>query len=412
MTAQVEQRTRFRYLELIVLMGVLQAFAPLSIDMYLPAMPLLEKVFNATTAQVQITLVTFLLGYALGQSLYGPVTDRFGRKPPLYFSLTLFVASSAACALATSVSVLSFFRLLQAVAACGGAVVSRAMVRDLFPPVELRRIFSMLVLVLGVSPLISPFIGGYLLVWFGWKSIFFTQASLGALTLGAMHLRLGESLAPENAQPLDLTHIVSSYGHLLRDRTFLGASLVCGFSSAGMFAYIASAPFVFINIYKLPPQQFGWLFGFIAAGLITASQVNGRMSHKIALWKVLRTANIVQLISGFAVLATASTGFGGMIGIFAPVFTYMCATGFVFPNGNAIAMMRHGNIAGTASALLGTNQFVVAAATTIVLGWIDNSSAMPMAIVIAGCGVAATLLNFWTLGERLEVAPPVLATHS
>jgi MFS transporter, DHA1 family, multidrug resistance protein len=406
-------RTRFRYFELIVLMGVLQAFAPLSIDMYLPSMPLLEKVFHATTAQVQITLVTFLLGFALGQAVYGPITDRFGRKPPLYVSLTLFVASSAACALCKSVNALAFFRLLQAIGACGGAVVSRAMVRDLFPPIELRKIFSMLVLVLGVSPLISPFIGGYLLVWFGWKSIFFTQASLGVLMLIAMHFRLSESLAPENVRPLHMDHVTATYTHLLRDRTFLGASLVCGFSSAGMFAYIASAPFVFINIYKLPPQQFGWLFGIIAAGLIGASQVNGRMSHNIPLWKVLRVANIVQLVSGFAVLATAAAGIGGMIGIFAPVFVYMCATGFVFPNGSAIAMMRHGNMAGTASALLGTNQFVIAAVTTIVLGFIDNSSAMPMAIVIAGCGVAATVLNFLTLGSRLDVAPPVLAeTHS
>src|SRR5580658_258467 len=224
----LQQRTRFRYFELIVLMGALQAFAPLSIDMYLPSMPLLEKVFNATTAQVQITLVTFLLGFALGQSLYGPVTDRFGRKPPLYVSLALFVISSAACALSRSVNALAVFRLLQAIGACGGAVVSRAMVRDLFPPIDLRRIFSMLVLVLGVSPLIAPFIGGYLLVWFGWQSIFLTQALLGAATLLAMHFRLAESLAPENARPLRMDHVIGTYLHLLRDRTFLGASLVCG----------------------------------------------------------------------------------------------------------------------------------------------------------------------------------------
>src|ERR1700733_7942617 len=319
-----QHRTRFRYFELIVLMGVLQAFAPLSIDMYLPSMPLLEKVFHASAAQVQITLVTFLLGYAFGQSLYGPVTDRFGRKPPLYCSLAVFVVSSTACALTTSVNVLSAFRFLQAIGACGGAVVPRAMVRDLFPPVELRRIFSMLMLVLGVSPLIAPFIGGYLLVWFGWKSIFLTQASLGALTLVAMHFRLAESLAPDQARPLHMGHVISRYKYLLQDRTFLGASLVCGFSSAGMFAYIASAPFVFINIYKLPPQQFGWLFGLIAAGLIGASQGNGAVSQKIALWKVLRVANLVQLALCRAVLATAATGFGGMAGIFAPVFVYMC----------------------------------------------------------------------------------------
>ena len=389
-------------------MGVLQSFAPLSIDMYLPAMPLLEKVFNATTAQVQITLVTFLLGYAFGQSLYGPVTDHFGRKPPLYCSLAVFVVSSTACALTTSVNVLSAFRFLQAIAACGGAVVSRAMVRDLFPPVELRRIFSMLMLVLGVSPMIAPFLGGYLLVWFGWRSIFLTQAVLGALTLLAMHFRLAESLSPEHASPLEMDRIVSSYRYLLQDRTFVGASLVCGFTSAGMFAYIASAPFVFINFFKLPPQQFGWLFGVIAAGLIAASQVNAHMPRRIPLWKVLRVANLVQLGSGAVLLLTAATGFGGMVGIFTPVFVYMCAAGFVFPNGNAIAMMRHGNMAGTASALLGTNQFTIAAIATIALGVIDNSSAMPMAIVIAGCGAAATLLNFLTLGAKLEVGPAAM----
>jgi DHA1 family bicyclomycin/chloramphenicol resistance-like MFS transporter len=410
--AHPQQRTRFRYFELIVLMGVLQAFAPLSIDMYLPSMPLLEKVFSATAAEVQLTLVTFLLGFALGQSLYGPVTDRFGRKPPLYFSLALFVGSSVACALTTSVHALMVFRLFQAIGACGGAVVSRAMVRDLFPPHDLRRIFSMLVLVLGVSPLIAPFIGGYLLVWFGWKSIFLMQASLGAITLLAVHFRLSESLDPEHARPLHMNHVIASYRVLLRDRAFLGASLVCGFSSAGMFAYIASAPFVFINIFKLPPQEFGWLFGIIAAGLIASSQVNGRMPHRIPIWQVLRVANLVQLASGLLVLVTASTGFGGLPGIFAPVFIYMCATGFVFPNGNAIAMMRHGNMAGTASALLGTNQFAIAAITTIVLGVIDNSSAMPMAIVIAGCGAAATLLNFLTLGAKLEIGPVALASST
>ncbi len=389
-------------------MGVLQAFAPLSIDMYLPSMPLLEKVFHATTAEVQTTLVTFLLGYALGQSLYGPIADRFGRKPPLYWSLALFITSSAACALTKSIHVLSAFRFLQAVAACGGAVVSRAMVRDLFPPHDLRRIFSMLVLVLGVSPLVAPFIGGYLLVWFGWKSIFLTQASLGALTLLTMHFRLDESLPPEHQRPLDMANIIASYKHLLKDRTFLGASLVCGFSSAGMFAYIASAPFVFINIFKMPPQQFGWLFGAIAAGMIISSQINGSMPRHVPIWRVLRLSNLVQFASGVLVLAAASTGAGGMIGIFAPVFAYMCAAGFVFPNGNTIAMMRHGNMAGMASALLGVNQFTIAAATTIVLGYIDNASAMPMAIVIAGCGLAATLLNFATLGSKLETMPAAM----
>ena len=389
--------TGLRHFELIVLMGSLQALAPLSIDMYLPSMPLLEGVFHATTAEVQATLITFFLGYALGQSLYGPITDRFGRKPPLYFSLLLFLVSSALCAVAPSVYLLAVFRMFQALGACGGAVMSRAMVRDLFPPDELRRIFSMLVLVIGVSPLVAPLIGGYLLLWFGWRSIFWLHTLLAAAAILGVYFRIEESMSPSEARPLNMSLIVSTYRQLLRDRTFLGSSLVCGFSSSGMFAYIASAPFVFINLYKVSPQHFGWLFGAIALGLITASQVNGRMSYRVPLPKVLRNANLVQLASGILLLTAALTGFGGPAAIFLPVFIYMCAAGFVFPNGTAMAMSRHGKIAGTASALLGTNQFFIAAVSTTILALIETSSARPMAIVIAGCGIAATLLNFLTL---------------
>jgi DHA1 family bicyclomycin/chloramphenicol resistance-like MFS transporter len=220
-----------------------------------------------------------------------------------------------------------------------------------------------------------------------------------------IHFRLPESLSPDDVRPLHASHILSSYQRLFRDRTFLGASLVSGFSSAGMFAYIASAPFVFINIYKVPTQQFGWLFGAIAAGVITASQVNGRMLHGVPLWRVLRIANLVQLGAGILLLAAAITGIGGLLGVFIPIFIYVSSAGFVFPNGSAIAMMRHGKIAGMASALLGTNQFTLAAIATIVLGTMEITTVLPMAIVIAGCGAAATLLNFLTLGSRLEKMP-------
>jgi len=404
MAQRVAPVTYFRYLELLVLLGMLQAFAPLSIDMYLPAMPVMEKVFHTTTGAVQLTMVTFLIGFALGQSLYGPITDRFGRKPPLYASLLVFIASSLACAMAPSIRVMAVFRLLQAVGACGGSVMSRAMVRDLFPPEDMRKIFSMLILVLGVSPVVAPLIGSYLLVWFGWNAAFFAQATIGTACMVGMHFRLPESLAHDDKRPLRFDVITSAYTQLLRDRTFLGASVVCGFSSAGLFAYITSAPFVFINVYKIPTERFGWLFGAVAAGMIVASQINGRLPHRIPIWRVLRIANLVQLAAGILLLAAVLTGVGGLAGVFAGVFVYVSAQGFVFPNGSAIAMMRHGKIAGTASALLGTNQFLIAAITTTFLGFVDNP-VVPMAVVIAGCAVASTVLNFLTLGARLETAP-------
>lgn len=393
----------FRHFELLVLLGALQAFAPLSIDMYLPAMPVMERVFHTTTAAVQLTMVTFLVGYALGQSLYGPVTDRFGRKPPLYASLLLFVLSSLGCAFSPSIPIMSAFRLLQAVGACGGAVMSRAMVRDLFPAHELRRIFSMLVLVLGVSPVVAPLIGSYLLIWFGWNAAYYTQALIGVACIAGMHFRLPESLAHDARRPLHWESIRSAYVRLFQDRTFLGASAVCGFGSAGTFAYITSAPFVFISLYKVPTEQFGWLFGAVALGMVVASQINGRMSHRVPVWRVLRGANIVQLAAGLFLLGTVLTGVGGLPGVFAGVFFYVSAQGFVFPNGSAIAMMRHAPIAGTASALLGTNQFLIAAVCTIFLGFIDNP-AVPMAIVIAVSAIGANIFNYLTLGAKLEIA--------
>jgi len=386
-----------RRLEIIIILGALNAFAPLSIDMYLPSLPLLERLFGATTAEVQRTLAAFLLGFALGQLLYGPLADRFGRKPPLYCSLTLFVAASLACGSTNSVGWLTLFRLLQALGACGGQVMARAMVRDLFLPAETRRVFSMLMLVNGVAPVAAPLLGGYLLLWFGWRSIFWALALLGLACLAGIHLRLPETLHRDAAQPLHAGRIFASYAQLARDRTFMGASLVCGTASAGLFGYIASAPFVFIKLYGVSPQRFGWLFGFIAVGIIGASQINGRLLHGVPVVRVLRIANVIQFLAAGALLAVvlaAARGFGGsLLAIYLPLYIYVACVGFVFPSGAALAMAGHGRIAGFASALLGTVQFSIAAVSTILLGTIESSSAMPMAIVIAACGAGSVLVN-------------------
>lgn len=392
---------RWRYIELLVLLGLLQAMAPVSIDMYLPALPQLEEVFHATPSAVESTMVTFLIGFALGQLLYGPITDRFGRKPPLYFSLALFALSSVACAFAPSIAAMSAMRFVQAIGACGGSVVSRAMVRDLFPPADLRRVFSMLILVLGVSPILAPLLGSYLLIWFGWRASFLAQAAIGTLLFLGMHFRLRESMPREARRPLQLTTIKSSYARLFHDRTFMAASTVCGFSSAGAFAYIASAPFVFISLYKVPTERFGWLFGSVAMGMVAASQINGRMPHRIPLWRVLRIANGVQLAAALLLVASVFTGIGGLPLVYFGIFVYIAAQGFVFPNGSAIAMMRHGEIAGTASALLGTNQFFIAAIATSFLGFLENP-AIPMTLVILACSLISIALNYAMLGPRMD----------
>jgi len=396
--------TRWHRLELLVLLGLLQALAPVSIDLYLPAMPEMERVFGVDAAAIQVTMVTFLAGFAVGQLLYGPLTDRFGRKPPLYFCLGLFAVSSAACAIAPSVGMIAFLRLFQALGACGGSVISRAIVRDLFPPEQLRRVFSMLILVLGVSPILAPLFGSYLLLRFGWKAAFVTQGIVGLALLAGIHFRLRESLSFGEQRALSWDSVASGYMRLLRDRTFLGASFVCGFGAAGAFAYISSAPFVFMSLYHVPTAEFGWLFGSIAAGMVAASQINGRMSHHIPLWKVLRVANLTQLVAAAWLMVSVLEGIGGLAGVYFGVFVYVAAQGFVFPNGSAIAMMRHADIAGTASALLGTNQFLIASVSTALLGFMSDP-AIPMAVVILGCALASNLLNYLTLGTKLETAP-------
>ena len=243
---------------IIPLLACLHCFAALTTDMYLPALPLLERVFSATTADVQRTLTAFFLGFSFGQTLWGPITDRFGRRPPLYFSIGMFFLASVGCALTTSIGVMSILRVFQAVGACGGAVIARAMIRDMFAPEETRRAFSTLIGMNAVAPAVAPLIGGVLLTWLGWQSIFWTLALIALAGLAITHFILPESLPKSAQQPLDLRHILSSYWSLLCDRTFLGSSLAAGLASAGMFAYIAGSPFVFMQLKGVSARDFGW----------------------------------------------------------------------------------------------------------------------------------------------------------
>jgi len=378
------------------LLAALHAFAPLTTDMYLPALPTLERVFHASTADVQRTLSAFFLGFSCGQSLWGPITDRYGRRAPLYFSLVTFFLTSAGCALAPTIEVLIVMRLLQAISACGGAVIARAMVRDLFPPEETRRAFSTLIMLNATAPAIGPLIGGVMLAWLGWASIFWALALASAAALLLMHFLLPESLPPGARQPLNLGHVFSTYGMLLRDRTFLGASLATGLASAGMFVYITGSPFVFIEIYKITPQQFALLFGVNALGIIAVSNLNARVLHRYPAARILKAANLIQCASGLALVLAAVTRAGVLL-TWLPLFTYVSCIGLTFPNGSALSMAKHARMAGMASALLGTNQFALAAIATAILGVIPSVTPVPMAVMIAICGCLAVTINFVAL---------------
>ncbi len=385
-------------IELMVILGSLCAFAPLATDMYLPSLPMLEKVFNAQTSDLQFTITTFFLGFAVGQALYGPIADRYGRKPVLYLGTSFFVATSVGCALSPSAQVMASLRFIQAVGACAGGVIARAMVRDLFPTSQTLRVYATLTLVSGIAPMVGPLIGGYMLAWFGWRAVFWFLAAYGTASMVAVHFRLRESYTSNTKNSFNLKGILGIYGGLMRDREFLGHSLAGGISLGGLFAYLTGSPFVFINLHHVTPQHFGWFFGLNAFGLMIASQTNGHLLQGFNPRKVLRNATLVQFSAGMVLLVVALTGIGGLTGIALSLVSYLFCGGFIMPNATALAMEPQGHIAGTASALMGTLQFTTASLCTLLVGFFDNGTALPMASVIALCGTLGILLNCTFLG--------------
>ncbi|GIL40051.1 Bcr/CflA family multidrug efflux MFS transporter [Roseiterribacter gracilis] len=378
-------------LSLLLTLGALTAAAPLSVDMYLPSLPTLTQVFGVDAARAQLTLASFFIGFAGGQSIYGPLADRFGRKRPLMAGLLLFALASVGCALAPTIGVLIALRLVQAIGACAGGVISRAMVRDLFPPAEAANLFSSLMLVMGVAPLLAPLLGGWLLDLFGWASIFWLLAILGGAACIATFALLPETHQPDPSRPFALGSALRVYARLLSDRYFLAYALAGGLSMAGMFAYIAGVPFVLIDIYHVPPQQFGLFFAVNVIALIGAAQFNRLALKRLSQQQVIRRALFVQLLAGLTLFALGSTGTFGLYGIVVPLFVFAGSIGFVTPNSTTMAMAPYGRDAGSASALLGTIQFTLAAIMASTVGALEDHTARPMTIVIASCSIAGVI---------------------
>ncbi|MGQ0677482.1 MAG: Bcr/CflA family multidrug efflux MFS transporter [Rhodospirillales bacterium] len=393
------QPARWLRIERIVILGAMISMAPMGIDMYLPSLPELERAFAAAAGQVQLTLSTFFLGFALGQAVYGPISDRFGRRPPLFAGLALFAAASVACAYAPTIEALTGLRFLQAIGACAGMVIARAMVRDLFDVRDAARVFSALMLVVGLAPILAPLLGGYLLLWFGWRAIFLSLAAFGVAVIALAWLRLGETRKPGPAGSLKAGAVAAVYLDLLKSRRFMGYALSGGVTISGMFAYIAGSPFVFIELYGVPAQQFGWLFGANALGLVLAAQVNGRLMRSADPHRVLAAMLLVEAGAGLALLAAALTGIGGLVGVWLPLLVFVSGLGLVMPNATALAMAPHGEHAGAASALLGVMQFGLASLAATALGAIQADSAVPMALVVAGAGALGLAVNRALVGN-------------
>jgi MFS transporter, DHA1 family, multidrug resistance protein len=388
MTAAAADGHYYRH-RLAVILGALTAIGPLAIDMYLPALPQIARELGVSTAAVQRSLPSYFIGISFGQVLYGPLSDRFGRKPALYVGLAIFVSASFGCAFTTSVTQLVVFRFLQALGGCAPLVVPRAVVRDYFDGRESVRMLSMLILVMGIAPIVAPFVGGQLLVHFGWRSVFLVLAGYGLTLFVLVAWLLPESLRPELQRRQSVTAIATTYLRFLRDRDYLGWVLSGGLVFSGLLAYISGSSFVFIELFHVSPERFGLYFGANAIGLMIASQVNRHLASRVQPEVIVRTVLPIAVIAGVTLLVDAYTGFGGFPGILVPLFCFVSCHGFMAPNTTALAMSPYGAVAGSASALMGTLQFVLGAAAGGLVSAFGNGTAVPFAVVIAGCAVAA-----------------------
>jgi len=377
---------------MIVILGLLSAIGPFSIDMYLPGFPAIAADLHTTVARVALSLSSFFIGISLGQLLYGPLLDRYGRKKPLYIGLSVYVLSSVGCALCTSVDALIALRFVQAIGGCAGMVASRAMVRDIFPVDENAKIFSMLMLVIGVSPIIAPTLGGYVTAAFGWHYIFIILTILAALILAAVHFALPESRKPDHSISLLPAPIIKSFITVFKEPQFYTYAFTGAISAAGLYAYISGSPHVFMELYKVTEKQYGWIFAGIALGLITCSQLNSILLRKYKSEQIIRVALFCQTLTGLALVGGTAFHFLGLYSTIFLILLFLSCQGFVFPNSSALSMAPFSRNAGTASALMGAIQLAVGALTSGIVSVLTNGTALPMAGVMALCALLSFCL--------------------
>jgi MFS transporter, DHA1 family, multidrug resistance protein len=372
----------------VVVLGLLSTFGPLSLDLYLPALPELAQDLNASASAAQLSITACLVGLALGQLVAGPLSDRLGRRRPLIVGLVGFVLASVACALAPSVGVLVVLRFIQGLAGAAGLVISRAIARDLYSGRALMIFFSRLILVAGLAPVIAPILGGQLSRIMSWRGIFGVLAGFGAVLLLAGWLGLRETLPPERRIVGGFSKTLHGYNTLLHDRFFVGCALSSGLAGASMFAYIAGSTFVLQRIYGMSPQGFSLVFGSISLALVIAAQVGGRLALVWPLTRVLGFGLAVNLLGATFLLVTVSIGLPLAV-LIAALSVMVSAIGLIFPTANALAMADYPDLAGTASSLQGLSQFVFGAIAAPLVGIAGEQTALPLGIVTTTASVCA-----------------------
>lgn len=375
---------------------MLSAFGPLATDMYLPAFPRMAQDFHAAMGLVQITLAVFILGLGVGQLLWGTLSDRLGRRTPLLWGCLLFSSMAVVSAATHSVYVLIAARFFMGLGGSVGVVVSRAIVRDLFEQNEAARFYSMMMIVGGIAPIVAPFLGSLFLSWWSWRVIFWTNAGFGGFCVAAILLNIPETLSPENRMRGHLGHIFGGYGRILADRRFLAPALAIGCTSGMLFTYIASASFLFIELFGVPVAYFGFLFATNSIGMYVGGQSNCWLLRRFSSEQLLHKGMGLNLVAALLLVLCAATGWGGLPLLFGVLFFCLASLGIIFPNATAIAMQPFAADAGSASALMGVLQYLLGAVAGGLVGALHTGTALPMAIQIACYGLLARGILLWT----------------
>jgi MFS transporter, DHA1 family, multidrug resistance protein len=384
----------------LLILGGLSAFGPLSIDMYLPGLPHMTDDLGASASTGQLTLTACVLGLAFGQILAGPFSDRLGRRRPLLIGLVASAAASVACALAPTIWTLIPLRLVQGVAGAAGIVIARAIVRDLYSGDAAAKMFSLLMLVMGTAPIFAPIIGGQALRVTSWRGIFLILAAIGALLFVASALWLNETLATEQRHSGGFRTVLGTFGRLLHDRSFIPYALSFGLAFGAMFTYISGSPFVLEKIYGVSPQVFSLVFAINSASLVAATQVVHRVVERVGSPALLRFGLLTTAAAGVALLPVVLAN-GALALVLTCLIVLVTGIGFQVPTSTAMALADQGWAAGSASALLGLGQFLIAALVAPLAGIAGQHTAVPMAIVIATLSVAGLAVEIAFHGIRV-----------
>jgi len=390
-------RPRSDSLAVAVLLTALVSFGPLSTDLYLPALPTLQRVFATDAASVQFTLSVFLMGFAVAQLAMGPLSDRFGRRPVLMAGLVVYIAASVACALAADIGQLTAARLVQAVGACCGPVLGRAVVRDVYGRERAARMYAYMSMAMALAPAVAPMIGGALTQGPGWRAGFALLATLGAAALAAVWLMLEETNRHRDADATDPGRLLSNYVMLLREPTFRGYALCFAAMFAALFAFISGSSFVLIGELGLSPVRYGMAFAAVIAGYMAGSFAAGRLTVRLGIDRMITIGLAAGCLGGFTGAGLALAGVVSLPAIILPVTLVMAAAGLVLPNAMAGAIAPFGTMAGTASALLGFLQMLVAALVGMAVGHFADRGPLPM---MAGIAVTALLAAVAHPGRR------------